>query len=114
MIARATGIPLSSFAQGEKEKLLHMEEVLTQRVVGQNNAIQAIRYETFDTFIFCLLRLSVCLCVYDVCVVCVCVSNFPLGEHEAGGFHEYACVCCVFMLKISPLLSPKPLALFER
>ena len=44
MIARATGIPMSSFAQGEKEKLLHMEKYLADRVVGQQPAISAIRY----------------------------------------------------------------------
>lgn len=42
IVARATGIPVSRMMQGEREKLLHMEEVLHQRVVGQNEAIVAV------------------------------------------------------------------------
>lgn len=35
VISRATGIPLGSLLQGESERLLRMEEVLKQSVVGQ-------------------------------------------------------------------------------
>lgn len=42
IVARATGIPVSRMMQGEREKLLHMEEVLHQRVVGQDEAIVAV------------------------------------------------------------------------
>lgn len=42
IVARATGIPVSRMMQGEREKLLHMEQVLHQRVVGQKEAIIAV------------------------------------------------------------------------
>src|SRR5450830_900571 len=42
IVARATGIPVSRMMQGEREKLLHMEEVLHERVVGQDEAIVAV------------------------------------------------------------------------
>jgi len=34
---------------GEKEKLLHMEKILSERVVGQPEAVTAVRYESFCT-----------------------------------------------------------------
>ena len=42
VVSRATGIPVSKMMQGEKDKLLHMEEKLHQRVVGQDEAISAV------------------------------------------------------------------------
>lgn len=42
IVARATGIPVSRMMQGEREKLLHIEQVLHQRVVGQEEAIVAV------------------------------------------------------------------------
>ncbi len=42
LIARWTGIPVSKMLQSEREKLLHLEEELHKRVVGQDDAIQAI------------------------------------------------------------------------
>jgi ATP-dependent Clp protease ATP-binding subunit ClpB len=42
VVARATGIPVSKLMQGEREKLLHMEDRLHQRVVGQDEAIVAV------------------------------------------------------------------------
>jgi ATP-dependent Clp protease ATP-binding subunit ClpB len=42
VVSRATGIPVAKMMQGEKDKLLHMEEQLHQRVVGQNEAIEAV------------------------------------------------------------------------
>ncbi|XLM21994.1 AAA family ATPase, partial [Chromobacterium piscinae] len=42
VISRATGIPVSKMLTGEREKLLHMEEVLHQRVVGQDEAVSAV------------------------------------------------------------------------
>ncbi|MES9256764.1 AAA family ATPase, partial [Cutibacterium acnes] len=42
IVARATGIPVSRMMQGEREKLLHMEDVLHERVVGQDEAIVAV------------------------------------------------------------------------
>lgn len=42
VVSRATGIPVSRMMQGERDKLLHMEEVLHQRVVGQHEAIVAV------------------------------------------------------------------------
>ena len=41
-VARATGIPVSRMLQSEKDKLLHLEEHLHQRVVGQEEAITAV------------------------------------------------------------------------
>ncbi len=42
VVAKWTGIPLSKMLQGEREKLLHLEEELHKRVVGQEEAIQAV------------------------------------------------------------------------
>ncbi|MBL9029962.1 MAG: ATP-dependent chaperone ClpB [Caedimonas sp.] len=42
ILSRWTGIPVDRMLEGEKEKLLHMEDFLHQRVVGQNSAISAI------------------------------------------------------------------------
>jgi ATP-dependent Clp protease ATP-binding subunit ClpB len=42
VVARATGIPVSKLMQGEREKLLQMEDRLHQRVVGQDEAIAAV------------------------------------------------------------------------
>src|SRR5215204_2087868 len=41
-VAKATGIPVSKMLQGEREKLLNLEEELHQRVVGQDEAITAV------------------------------------------------------------------------
>ena len=41
-VAKATGIPLSKMLQGEKEKLLHLEDELHSRVIGQEEAITAV------------------------------------------------------------------------
>ncbi|MBC5766143.1 ATP-dependent chaperone ClpB [Ramlibacter albus] len=42
VVARATGIPVSKLMQGEREKLLMMEDKLHERVVGQDEAIAAV------------------------------------------------------------------------
>lgn len=42
VVARWTGIPVSKMMQSEREKLLHLEEELHKRVVGQQEAIQAV------------------------------------------------------------------------
>jgi ATP-dependent Clp protease ATP-binding subunit ClpB len=39
VVARATGIPVSKMMQGEKDKLLHIEDALHKRVVGQDEAV---------------------------------------------------------------------------
>ncbi len=41
-IAKATGIPVSKMLQSEREKLLNLEDELHKRVVGQNEAIEAV------------------------------------------------------------------------
>jgi ATP-dependent Clp protease ATP-binding subunit ClpB len=41
-VAKATGIPVSRMLQTDKEKLLHLEEKLHERVVGQDEAITAV------------------------------------------------------------------------
>ena len=42
VVARWTGIPVTRMLQSEREKLLHLEEELQKRVVGQQEAIQAV------------------------------------------------------------------------
>jgi ATP-dependent Clp protease ATP-binding subunit ClpB len=42
VVARWTGIPVDKLLEGETEKLIHMEERLHQRVVGQDEAISAV------------------------------------------------------------------------
>jgi ATP-dependent Clp protease ATP-binding subunit ClpB len=42
VVSRATGIPVSRMMQGERDKLLHIEEKLHERVVGQDEAIVAV------------------------------------------------------------------------
>ncbi len=42
IVSRWTGIPVNKMVQSEKEKLLHLEEELHRRVIGQDDAIQAI------------------------------------------------------------------------
>ncbi len=42
VVSRWTGIPVTKMLQSEKEKLLHLEEELHKRVVGQDDAIKAI------------------------------------------------------------------------
>ncbi|MDB6018538.1 MAG: chaperone protein ClpB [Pedosphaera sp.] len=42
VVAAWTGIPVSRLLEGEREKLIHMEERLQQRVVGQREAIEAV------------------------------------------------------------------------
>ena len=42
IVERWTGIPVSRLVQGEREKLLHLDETLHQRVVGQDEAVQAV------------------------------------------------------------------------
>jgi len=41
-VSRWSGIPVSSLLEGEKEKLLHMEERIGDRVVGQNDAVRSV------------------------------------------------------------------------
>jgi len=42
VVSRATGIPVAKMMQGEREKLLHMEERIHQRVVGQDEAVRLV------------------------------------------------------------------------
>ncbi|AGO16411.1 ATP-dependent chaperone ClpB [Glaesserella parasuis] len=42
VLSKATGIPVSKMMEGEKEKLLRMEEVLHKRVIGQSEAVDAV------------------------------------------------------------------------
>jgi len=42
VVGRWTGIPVSRLLEGETEKLIHMEERLHQRVVGQDEAVEAV------------------------------------------------------------------------
>lgn len=42
VVARWTGIPVSKLVEGEREKLLHLEDILHRRVVGQNEAVKLV------------------------------------------------------------------------
>jgi ATP-dependent Clp protease ATP-binding subunit ClpB len=42
VVSRWTGIPVSRMLEGEREKLLRMEEALHQRVIGQEEAVKAV------------------------------------------------------------------------
>ncbi len=42
VVARWTGIPVSRLLEGETEKLIHMEERLHERVIGQHEAVEAV------------------------------------------------------------------------
>ncbi len=42
IVSRWTGIPVDKMLEGEKEKLLHMEEALARRVIGQEDALRAV------------------------------------------------------------------------
>ena len=42
IVARWTGIPVSRLMEGEREKLLRLEEILHQRVIGQDEAVTAV------------------------------------------------------------------------
>ena len=42
IVARWTGIPVTKLVQGEKEKLLKIDQILHQRVIGQDEAVQAV------------------------------------------------------------------------
>ncbi|KAG7449576.1 P-loop containing nucleoside triphosphate hydrolase protein [Guyanagaster necrorhizus] len=42
VVAKATGIPVQSLLKGERDKLVHMEDTLRQRVVGQDHVVRAV------------------------------------------------------------------------
>jgi len=42
VVSRSTGIPISKLMEGEAHKLIHLEDVLHQRVVGQHEAVTAV------------------------------------------------------------------------
>jgi ATP-dependent Clp protease ATP-binding subunit ClpB len=42
VVSKWTGIPVSKMMEGEREKLLHMEDALAKRVVGQEEALKAV------------------------------------------------------------------------
>ena len=42
IVARWTGIPVTKLMEGEREKLLHMDEVLHRRVIGQDEAVEKV------------------------------------------------------------------------
>src|SRR5260221_4938901 len=41
VVSRWTGVPVSKLLEGEKQKLLHLGEVLHERVIGQDEAVEA-------------------------------------------------------------------------
>ena len=42
VVSRWTGIPVSRLLEGEKEKLLRLDQILHERVIGQDEAVQAV------------------------------------------------------------------------
>ena len=42
IISQATKIPVSKLVQGDREKLLHLKEILEKRVIGQDNALELV------------------------------------------------------------------------
>jgi ATP-dependent Clp protease ATP-binding subunit ClpB len=42
VVSKWTGIPVAKMLEGEKEKLLHMEEAIHQRLIGQDEAVNAV------------------------------------------------------------------------
>ena len=42
IVARWTGIPVEKLVEGEREKLLHLDDVLHQRVIGQDEAVTKV------------------------------------------------------------------------
>ena len=42
IIARWTGIPVAKLMEGEREKLLHLDDILHKRVIGQNEAVEKV------------------------------------------------------------------------
>ena len=42
IVARKTGIPVSKLVEGEREKLLHLDDVLHERVIGQDEAVTKV------------------------------------------------------------------------
>ncbi|KAJ1924860.1 hypothetical protein IWQ60_004938 [Tieghemiomyces parasiticus] len=42
VVSRMTGIPITNLLRGERERVLHMEDALTKRVVGQTQAVRAV------------------------------------------------------------------------
>ena len=42
VVARWTGIPLSKLMEGEREKILHLADILHRRVIGQNEAVEKV------------------------------------------------------------------------
>lgn len=42
IVARWTGIPVSKLMEGEREKLLHLDDTLHERVIGQDEAVEKV------------------------------------------------------------------------
>lgn len=42
IVAKWTGIPVAKLMEGEREKLLHLDEIIHKRVIGQNEAVQKV------------------------------------------------------------------------
>jgi ATP-dependent Clp protease ATP-binding subunit ClpB len=41
-VAKSTGIPVTNLLKGERERLIHMEDALKQRVIGQDSVVRAV------------------------------------------------------------------------
>ncbi len=56
VVARWTGIPVSKMLEGERDKLLRMEEELQERVVGQGEAVKVVSDAIRRSELVCLIR----------------------------------------------------------
>ena len=43
IVAKWTGVPVTKLIEGEREKLLRLQSILHERVIGQNEAVEAVK-----------------------------------------------------------------------
>jgi hypothetical protein len=60
IISKWTGIPVSKLLASEREKLLHLSEELHKRVIGQNEAVEAVAdaIMRYESHVFCVASLQ--------------------------------------------------------
>ena len=79
IIQRWTGIPVSKLMEGEREKLLHLEDILHQRVVGQDEAVRLVSEAILPDKLLVMRN----YCAPDVDLVIVPVAASGLTDLEA-------------------------------
>ena len=50
VVSRWTGVPVDKMLEGEREKLLAMEQEIGRRVIGQKDAVDAVSLRTYDAW----------------------------------------------------------------